>query len=149
MQISGLYSTASTYLEEIAREKQQAKESSTAGLFGGEDTVSISQAARERYTAQASRQAGGEDAQQKEQEGGLAQQAGASGGSGMSGTESQIEELEKKLKELQAKLAQVAGNESLSPDEKEAQLTGIQGQIAQVASQLAELKAQAAKSGKA
>ena len=124
--------------------KGEQEENSLLKLFGGNDSITISEAARERLAAS--------KAENEEDSSGAGDEENASaegsgGGSGVGGSSSadQLEELEKQLKKLQAELVEVAGNESLRPAEKEARTGALQGQISQVGAQIAAMKAEQSK----
>lgn len=124
--------------------KGEQEENSLLKLFGGNDSIIISEAARERLAASKAENekdssgAGGEENTSAE---------GPGGGSGVGGSSpaDQIEELEKQLKKLQAELVEVTSNESLQPAEKEARVGALQSRISQISAQIATLKAEQGK----
>lgn len=146
-----------TYAADVNRRRyKEEEEDSFLKAFGGRDTVTISQAARERQaaTVDAGEQKSSSSENDKDSSGngkdssaaGSEAAGGAQGGGGVGGsTGDQVEALEKQLKQLTAKYQEVASDESMSPPTKEAQLSAIQAQISEISSQIAELKAQQVK----
>lgn len=120
------------------RLKEEKYESSYG--FGGQDTVKISDEARERLAAENA----GQEQKESEtrEEGGTEASGGASGNMAADSTAKQLEELEKQLKKLRAELEKIANNDSIPSDEKEVRVAALQAQIGEVASMIAELKSQ-------
>lgn len=143
-------STSTVYKKQLEEE-----ESTFTPRSWGEDTVSISSAARTAQQQAISAQSGsGEEntAGQDEDEGASKTFAEymekARGGSGSSGssTEDQIEELEKRIATLQSRLAQVASNDSLPEGTKQGQVQSLSAEIGALTAQLSVLKSEQAQS---
>ena len=136
----------SSLTQKNGAEKDDDSKGSSLPLSWGSDTVSIS---REARTAQ---QSSSTTDQNKESETEGEEDAAAvfgnymakARGAAASDSTDQLEALQSKLTQLQAKKSQILSAGGLSDEAKEAQAGAIDGQIAQIMSEIAELQAAAA-----
>ena len=126
------------------KNKSNGDSGNSTGLpasWGG-DTVSISPEAR---VAQQDDLAGKVEDEQCPEKALFAEYMAKARGEKTTPPEEQLEALQNKLTQLQAKLGQVASSESLSEQEKQSQMSALEGQIAEVISQIGNLQTEMAK----
>ena len=150
MNIEDILSTEqSEYISSLTRKNNTEKDEESSGsslpISWGADTVSISKEAR---AAQQSASTADQNEGESEEEGDAASAFGAymakSRGAASSDSTDKLEALQSKLQQLQAKKSQILSAGGVSDEAKEAQASGIDAQINQVMSEIAELQAQAA-----
>ena len=151
MYIEDILSTEqSEYISSLTRKNGTEKDEESGGsslpVSWGSDTVSISKEAR--AAQQSSSTADQNEDAESEEEGDAASAFGAymakSRGATSSDSTDKLEALQSKLQQLQAKKSQILSAGGVSDEAKEAQASGIDAQINQVMSEIAELQAQAA-----
>lgn len=146
-----LSSEQSEYISSLTRKNNTEKDEESSGsslpISWGSDTVSISKEARAAQQS-ASTSDQNEEAESEEEEGDAAGAFGAymakSRGAASSDSTDKLEALQSKLQQLQAKKSQVLSADGVSEGAKTAQASGIDAQINQIMSEIAEMQAQAA-----
>ena len=152
MYIEDILSTEqSEYISSLTRKNGTEKDEESGGsslpVSWGSDTVSISKEARAAQQSSSTADQNEESETEGEEEDAAAifgnYMAKARGAASSDSTD-QLEALQSKLQQLQAKKSQILSASGLSDEAKEAQAGAIDGQIAQIMSDIAELQAAAA-----